>query len=404
MITIGSRTTSSHAIPGFSIQELREEAKRRGIPFNRSTSKHILRSRLEVKNFPDGTPKVIFHRSFGVWNDDSHIRIDDLDAGATIASWHRPGANLLGVTNSGDIVFTEAGSGNEVRIVSGEDFFSQIPSPDTLPKHLIGYEMKDLRVRIVVVSHVADFRPQFVFGNKLVFADGQAPNKRVLRTLDLVSQEDVKLFTGKISSIESRDGYVLIDTKEPREFILFDVKSGRELWRMDGRGVEEGFRNYLLGPKRFAVIGDPNAIFYTLIGDKWSEWKPLPQHISRIGLSKGRIIASRLTEIRIYDISNPSKLGGTFISVFPLSVTEPEAVDDSIFELRDGRIIYYSEHKNTQFLFDPDWETVDNLRELYRSYRLLPVRQVERKRFADLIASSAREIPKELAVLIEGFI
>src|SRR5207302_905422 len=116
-ITIGGRTRACDAMPGFSLLELRDECGRRGIPYSSLSSKEELTKALCVPNSQElahereegGIPGLLSHRTFGVFADDTYLRVVDLESGVYFATWHQPNIRILGVDSKSRIVFCRKG-------------------------------------------------------------------------------------------------------------------------------------------------------------------------------------------------------------------------------------------------------------------------------------------------------
>lgn len=416
MITIGRRTRACNAMPGFSLLELKDECDRRGIPYSSHSSKEELVNALCVpnsRNLADereevGIPGLLFHRTFGVFNDDTYLRVVDLDSGVYFASWEQSNIRILGIDSQNKIVFCRR-SEAPASYLPGTYFVNVKDILETKRGHLgmFGYEL-DLPVSRSPLP-TGNFYPHKVVGNKLIYTqNGETPT---LNSLDLVTFTESTLYKGIVDNLTFRGPYTLIETGAPRKIILIDIPKKKEIWRLKDSEVVTAFDYSLLDSRRFVAFGDPYTIFYTLIDDTmgggaehWEEFNTYHDNRS-LGMSKGRVILSDSYTLFLYDISDPKDPKPKFLSLFPLDVAHSEAVEntqDKFFEFPDGRVIFYHHHRDTQFLFDAEAQTVDN-RSDKREYFLLPVRPKERKKFADVIYSSAR-IPRAIAEVIEGFI
>lgn len=450
MITIGSRARSAKANPGFSLQELKDECKRRGVDYSHrvklrgveyslEASQEDLKQLLKVDHSPDGTPNVMCHRNLGVYIQGDILVVEDLDGGEILGFWNyiedvippstssaagrQTGLrlpieyNLVGVTPTGTIVLhSRKGQSSALITFQMEDILHKVSS-EILPlretvmrrssgRPLSGSEVKNVKFK--EISFEDPLVPLGVVGNKFVYRE-IAGSLEILTTYDLVTEETRAFMEGRMKSWSFRDNYLLVKaqfvSEDPKEkfLTLFDLIGERELWRFPVSKLVEDGNIFLLGRVRFIVIYLEHPILYTVMNGELGYWNMSPAAFTYAGMSKGRLVGFKSSEVSLFDISVLSVTNPKLLYTFTVRERGTGDAGDKVFELNDGKVVCHERYRNSAFLFDPDFQTVDNIARGERNYVILPVREKERKKFSDFIHSNA-PIPKEVAAVIERFI
>lgn len=406
MITIGGRTKSCEAVPGFLYQELKEEAKGKGLKWLGESYESLLKT-FCVPNAKDGTPGILYHRNIAATSGNYElIRRVDLDVGKEISQNFIEG-KIAGITSTGVFVFTRSGGSYppiEILMLSSE--YADL-------HNLLERENKILRIPM----YEKPFNPLKVIGTKLVYSEEINPKPRPnftvvhLSTIDLVTGKKKVLFSGNVFDVSSRGNSLLVETDKPRKYLLFDIPTGEMVWEADGGNFFTSVFNFLISPEAFVCCAEDDTLLYYLSGDEWEGSKFYTTEEERItvvslavGMSRGRILLSDTDHLYVYDISDLEKprLLNT-VSVNPLDA-EVQQDRYRIFELPDGRIIHQHISLGKEFLIDPDFGVLENVRKVEGEYFLLPPKKTEREKFVDVIYGAASGIARPLAELIERFI
>lgn len=467
MLTIGSnasgtsRTKSCDAVPGFSLRELSEEARRRGIQVKEYTSKEDL---LEAMC----SEEVFYHSPLIIYNI-GEIVVENVDSQEKLLTY-RPYFHfqIAGVSSRGEIVVFET-TGESITShmhlftigITSQRRSNVFAAPsvgkgEDLP-HLSLIEDKSRDVLLESKSY-SQFIPLGVLGTKLVYyIEVNEEYSRAVRGF-----ETKKLRQVRIAYISTpRKSTVLVNTSGAPlassrgkllllghgntgtySFQLFDTQTQESLWTFLEKGIDVS-RISLFSESSFGVIAEEKYRVYTRLESGGFEYSAFDE-TAAFGTSRERVLSSNGNTIEVLFPLLPGQRPAVASQLFEEGVAEyvsPEEAHlvlpdvssgrevlrdsafkrinevvisqetspgfDEIIEFPDSRVLYHFVPQKKKCVVDLESETVENYSDLDLLGRgrvhLLPVPERDRKELRDFLLD-ASPLAEVLADIIERFI
>lgn len=452
MIVIGNRVKSKYATPGFSYGELFRELERKreeALSSARLTGDEYDIEIADERN-PAPSPnakkedllfqlvsyRVLHHSPRAVCSSKMRILIEDLDSGKTeLEHKFEDYIHTAGVTSRGEIIvfngeYEKLDPTMHVFVVEEREIHiperkSLIPGRKDFPassmKELFLVEKEEKRVLIEDLSS-----PIGVTGTRLVYKGRETQ----IKSLEVSSGNEPLLIAESEGYVAIRDNYALI-LEEGESATLFDVTTGKQVWRLENEELWSVGKVFLFSPTQFGFCGNGPANFYTKKGAVWEMISSFDESTNVFARSGNKILSSDDTTLEVHGMKTetPRKVG----SGVDLSETEEEpgsVVDitrekdevlykinifassgrwkpseDDMLELPGGRILYNHRLSRRRFVVDVFNEEIENQKEVFEGERcfLFPVDEEERKRFRDFL-SSACSLADVLVDIVERFI